>query len=155
MTRSLRPWGPREDKELSEFQVELIQLAAQLVGDYILNTYPDMGKNMTAGEANRYAEDAVKRFLEAGKAAIRAGANESAIVTMRPSLTSRTAGGDYGSYAKAYWHLPRLPFVIRNLSTNAVVCICIYCRSTATSTWHPSCCHETFRQMNCMASYHQ
>lgn len=102
MTRSLRPWGPREDKELSEFQVELIQLAAQLVGDYILNTYPDMGKNMTAGEANRYAEDAVKRFLEAGKAAIRAGANESAIVTMRPSLTSRTAGGDYGSYAKAY-----------------------------------------------------
>ncbi|KAH9661844.1 non-specific phospholipase C1 [Citrus sinensis] len=102
VTRSLRPWGPREDKELSEFQVELIQLAAQLVGDYVLNTYPDMGKNMTAGEANRYAEDAVKRFLEAGKAAIRAGANESAIVTMRPSLTSRTAGGDYGSYAKAY-----------------------------------------------------
>ncbi|KAL2898700.1 Ammonium transporter 1 member 3 [Bienertia sinuspersici] len=31
------------------------------------------------------------RFLEAGKAAIRAGADESAIVTMRPSLTSRTS----------------------------------------------------------------
>lgn len=101
MTRSLRPWGPREDKELSEFQVELIQLAAQLVGDYVLNTYPHMGKSMTAGEANRYAEDAVKRFLEAGKAALRAGANESAIVTMRPSLTSRAAGRDYGSYATA------------------------------------------------------
>ncbi|GMH11165.1 hypothetical protein Nepgr_013006 [Nepenthes gracilis] len=88
---SLRPWGPREDSKLSEFQVELIQLASQLNGDYVLNTYPDIGKNMTAGEANLYANDAVRRFLEAGRAAIRAGADESAIVTMRPSLTSRAA----------------------------------------------------------------
>ncbi|KAI4306618.1 hypothetical protein L6164_029879 [Bauhinia variegata] len=86
---SLRPGGPKEDTSLSEFQVELIQLASQLNGDYILNAYPDIGKSMTVREANRYAEDALKRFLEAGKAALKAGANESAIVTMRPSLTSR------------------------------------------------------------------
>ncbi|EOY33738.1 hypothetical protein QUC31_018779 [Theobroma cacao] len=86
---SLRPWGPKEDARLSEFQVELVQLASQLNGDYVLNTYPYIGRSMTVGEANRYVEDAVKRFIEAGKAAIRAGANESAIVTMRPSLTSR------------------------------------------------------------------
>lgn len=88
---SLRPFGPRGDAKLSEFQVEMIQLASQLNGDHILNTYPHIGKNMTVDEANRYAEDAVRRFLEAGRAAIRAGADESAIVTMRPSLTSRTA----------------------------------------------------------------
>ncbi|KAH1115103.1 hypothetical protein J1N35_008481 [Gossypium stocksii] len=41
------------------------------------------------GEANQYVEDAVKRFLDVRKVAIRAGANESVIVTMRPSLTSR------------------------------------------------------------------
>ncbi|XP_028779937.1 non-specific phospholipase C1 [Neltuma alba] len=98
---ALRPWGPRGDKELSEFQVELIQLASQLVGDYVLKTYPDIGKTMTVEEANRYAEDAVKRFLEAGKAALRAGANESAIVTMRPSLTSRVAAGDNQNYLKS------------------------------------------------------
>jgi phospholipase C len=69
----------------------MIQLASQLVGDYVLNTYPNMGKSMTVGEANRYAENAVERFLEAGRAALRAGANESAIVTMRPSLTTRTS----------------------------------------------------------------
>lgn len=46
---------------------------------------------MTVVEANRYAENAVERFLEAGRAALRAGANESAIVTMRPSLTTRTS----------------------------------------------------------------
>lgn len=99
---SLRPRGPQEDVRLSEFQVELIQLASQLNGDYVLNTYPDIGKSMTVGEANRYAEDAVRRFLEAGKTALRAGANESAIVTMRPSLTSRIAAGDHDSYVKAY-----------------------------------------------------
>ncbi|XP_042474281.1 non-specific phospholipase C1-like [Zingiber officinale] len=87
----LRPFGAREDKILSEFQVELIQLASQLNGDHVLNTYPDIGKGMTVGEANKYAEDAVARFLEAGRAALSAGANESAIVMMRPALTSRTS----------------------------------------------------------------
>lgn len=95
---SLRPWGPREDTSLTEFQLELIQLASQLNGDHVLNTYPDIGKGMTVGEANRYAEDAVKRFLEAGRTALKAGANESAIVTMRPSLTSRTSQGGIQCY---------------------------------------------------------
>ncbi|KMT05080.1 hypothetical protein BVRB_7g172340 [Beta vulgaris subsp. vulgaris] len=94
---SLRPFGPREDAKLSEFQIELIQLASQLNGDHVLNTYPDIGKNMTVNEANQYAEDAVNRFLEAGKAAIEAGADDSAIVTMRPSLTSRIPGGSHTS----------------------------------------------------------
>ncbi|XBI85759.1 hypothetical protein VPH35_093851 [Triticum aestivum] len=91
VTKSLRPFGANEDKSLSEFQVELIQLASQLNGDHVLNSYPDIGKTMSVGEANRYAEDAVSRFLEAGRIALRAGANESALVTMRPALTSRAA----------------------------------------------------------------
>ena len=103
--RSLRPWGPKEDSRLSEFQVEMIQLASQLNGDYVLNAYPDIGKSMTVREANQYAEDAVKRFLEAGKAALKAGANESAIVTMRPSLTSRIMLRDrhsHGHHIESY-----------------------------------------------------
>lgn len=55
---------------------------------------------MTVGEANKYAEDAVKRFLEAGRVALMAGANESAIVTMRPSLTSRTTAVDSGPFVE-------------------------------------------------------
>ncbi|MQL77817.1 hypothetical protein Taro_010200 [Colocasia esculenta] len=89
--KPLRPFGPREHVSPSEFQQELVQLASQLNGDHVLNRYPHIGKGMTVGEANKYVEDAVARFLEAGRVALRAGANESAIVTMRPSLTSRTA----------------------------------------------------------------
>lgn len=84
----------------------MIQLASQLNGDYVLNAYPDIGKSMTVREANQYAEDAVKRFLEAGKAALKAGANESAIVTMRPSLTSRIMLRDrqsHGHHIESYW----------------------------------------------------
>nr|XP_043635481.1 non-specific phospholipase C1 isoform X2 [Erigeron canadensis] len=87
---SLRPRGPKEDMRLTEFQIELIQLASQLNGDHVLNTYPNIGNYMTVGEAHQYAHDAVTRFLEAGKAALRAGANESAIVTMGPALSSRS-----------------------------------------------------------------
>ncbi|CAN1231882.1 Non-specific phospholipase C1 [Linum grandiflorum] len=85
------PVGAKPDAKLSEFQTELVQLASQLNGDYVLNTYPDIGKTMTVAQAKRYTEDAVRRFLEAGRAALRAGANESSIITMRPSLTSRIA----------------------------------------------------------------
>ncbi|KAJ9565279.1 LOW QUALITY PROTEIN: hypothetical protein OSB04_001245 [Centaurea solstitialis] len=87
---SLRPRGPIEEMRLTEFQIELIQLASQLNGDLILNTYPDIGKYMTVGEAHQYAHDAITRFLEAGRAALMAGANESAVVTMRSSLSSRS-----------------------------------------------------------------
>lgn len=57
---------------------------------------------MTVREANRYAEDAVERFLEAGRTALMAGANESAIVTMRPSLSTRTSGDEPSGKYEAY-----------------------------------------------------
>lgn len=101
VTVSLRPSGAKEDAKLSEFQIEMVQLASQLNGDYVLGTYPYIGKYMNVGQANKYVEDAVKRFLEAGRAALRAGANESAIVTMKPSLTSRANPGQ-SSYVEAY-----------------------------------------------------
>ncbi|PHT36125.1 Non-specific phospholipase C1 [Capsicum baccatum] len=98
---NLRPWGPREDVKLSEFQIEMIQLASQLNGDHVLKSYPDIGRNMNVGEANQYVEDAVNRFLEAGRAALRAGANESAIVAMRPALTSRASDEGFNNHLEA------------------------------------------------------
>lgn len=95
---SLRPRGPKEELRLTEFQIELIQLSSQLNGDHILNTYPDIGKYMTVGEAHQYAHDAITRFLEAGRAALMAGANKSAIVTMRPSLSNRSPQRRIQSY---------------------------------------------------------
>ncbi|CAA7018380.1 unnamed protein product [Microthlaspi erraticum] len=79
-----------ENGKLSEFQKELVQLAAVLKGDDALTTYPkEIGKGMTVIQAKRYMEDAVKRFLEAGRLALAMGANKEELVRMRPSLTGR------------------------------------------------------------------
>ncbi|XP_057828371.2 non-specific phospholipase C1 [Cryptomeria japonica] len=90
--KSSRPVPIDEDKKITEFQEELVILASQLNGDCLLKSYTDIGKTMTVKQANSYVRDAVARFLEAGRMALKTGANDSAIIQMRPSLTSRKVG---------------------------------------------------------------
>ncbi|WOL01721.1 non-specific phospholipase C6-like [Canna indica] len=87
----LRNISAREDSWLSEFQRELVELAAFLNGDYFFTSLSrETSKQMTVREANAYVNRAVSRFLEAGKQAKKLGADGSAIVNMRSSLTSKT-----------------------------------------------------------------
>ncbi|CAI9106268.1 OLC1v1005389C1 [Oldenlandia corymbosa var. corymbosa] len=86
----IRQGEANEDAQLTEFQQEMVQLAAVLKGEDILATYPEqIGKGMTVKEGKRYMEDAVKSFFEAGNSAKRMGVDEDQIVKMRPSLTTR------------------------------------------------------------------
>ena len=86
----IRQGEPKENGKLSEFQQELIQLAAVLKGDNVFTSYPDaVGKDMTVKQGKDYMEDAVRRFLEAGRYAKKMGVSEEHIVQMKPSLTTR------------------------------------------------------------------
>ncbi|KAL5565884.1 hypothetical protein UlMin_029048 [Ulmus minor] len=86
----IRKEEAKENAKLSEFQQELLQLAAVLKGNHILSSYPEnIGKEMTVKEGKEYMEDAVKRFFEAGRYAKKMGVDEKQIVHMRPSLTTR------------------------------------------------------------------
>ncbi|XP_027177698.1 non-specific phospholipase C2 [Coffea eugenioides] len=86
----IRQGEAKEDAKLTEFQQELVQLAAVLKGEDILATYPQqIGKEMTVKEGKQYMKDAVKSFFEAGFSAKRMGVHEDQIVKMRPSLTTR------------------------------------------------------------------
>ncbi|KAG8053718.1 hypothetical protein GUJ93_ZPchr0001g30020 [Zizania palustris] len=89
------------DGWLSEFQRELVELAAFLNGDYMLASFNkeeeedgaggnNNNKKMTVKQGDAYVRRAMTRFLEASKRAKRLGANDSAIVTMRASLTTRS-----------------------------------------------------------------
>ncbi|XP_052183857.1 non-specific phospholipase C6 [Diospyros lotus] len=81
-----------ESRALSEFQGELVQLAAVLNGDHFLNSFPDaMSKKMSVRDAHKYVTGAVSRFVRASKEAIKLGADETAIVDMRSSLTTRSS----------------------------------------------------------------
>ncbi|KAL0371057.1 UNVERIFIED_CONTAM: Non-specific phospholipase C2 [Sesamum angustifolium] len=87
----IRQGDANEDAKVSEFQQELIQLAAVLKGDDLLTSYPGkIGKNMSVRrEGKEYMESAVKSFFEAGFAAKNMGVDEEQIVKMRPSLSTR------------------------------------------------------------------
>ncbi|KAJ0053257.1 hypothetical protein Pint_01194 [Pistacia integerrima] len=88
----LRSTEAKENGGLSEFQGEIVQLAAVLNGDHFLSSFPnEMGKKMTVKEAHEYVKGAVSRFIRASKEAIKLGAHESAIVDMRSSLTTRSS----------------------------------------------------------------
>ncbi|CAI0541883.1 unnamed protein product [Linum tenue] len=79
-----------EEAKLTEFQQEMLQLAAVLKGDNVLSSYPsEIGKQMTVKEGTAYMEDAVRRFFQAGVYAKKMGVDEEQIVQMKPSLTTR------------------------------------------------------------------
>ncbi|XP_042014073.1 non-specific phospholipase C6-like [Salvia splendens] len=81
-----------ENRGLSEFQSEVVQLAAVLNGDHFLSSIPDdLGKKMSVKEAHGYVRGAVSRFLRASREATKLGADESTIVDMRSSLTTRSS----------------------------------------------------------------
>jgi phospholipase C len=88
----LRQTQAKEDAVLNDFQIELVQLAAQLNGDYTLDSYPDeLPKKMNVGEACLYVERAVKRFLEACETAIKNGEDCEGIVKV-PADEASTSG---------------------------------------------------------------
>ncbi|CAI9285613.1 unnamed protein product [Lactuca saligna] len=71
--------------------VTLYYFAAVLNGDHFLSSFPDeMSNKMNVKEAYTYVKGAVSRFITASKEAINLGADESAIVDMRSSLTTRS-----------------------------------------------------------------
>jgi hypothetical protein len=98
------PWSLRhspadEGAPLTEFQEELVQLASQLNGDHRHVKYPHLGKSMNVGQANAYVTDAVSRFLEAGRMAVRSGQDPESMVDLKPSWVGRRAGiFNYKSY---------------------------------------------------------
>ncbi|BBH03662.1 non-specific phospholipase C6 [Prunus dulcis] len=88
----LRSTEAKEDAGLSEFQGEVVQLAGVLNGDHFLSSFPDeMSKKMSVKQAHGYVKGAVSRFIRASKEAIKLGADQSAIVDMRSSLTTRSS----------------------------------------------------------------
>lgn len=88
----LRTTEAKEDSWLSEFQSEVVQLAAVLTGDHFLSSFPDeMSNKMNVKQAHDYVKGAVARFIRASKEAVKLGADQSAIVDMRSSLTTRSS----------------------------------------------------------------
>jgi phospholipase C len=90
----LRESGPNEDAPVSDFQSELVQLAAVLNGDHTKDIYPDkLVEGMTVAEAAKYVEDACIKFLKECDRCIQAGMDESYIPTAEPNVPENQPSG--------------------------------------------------------------
>ncbi|KAL3516703.1 hypothetical protein ACH5RR_023605 [Cinchona calisaya] len=77
----MRETEANEELKLSEFQEELVQLAAVLNGDYAKDIYPHkIVENMKVIEAAIYVGNAFQKFRDECHDALRIGADESNIV---------------------------------------------------------------------------
>ncbi|XP_027335140.1 non-specific phospholipase C4-like [Abrus precatorius] len=77
----LREAPAQEQAKLSEFQEELVQMAATLNGDHRKSSYPDkLTENMSVEDAAKYVEGAFDTFLKECEKAKQNGADESEIV---------------------------------------------------------------------------
>ncbi|XP_061359104.1 non-specific phospholipase C4-like [Gastrolobium bilobum] len=77
----LREAAAQEEAKLSEFQEELVQMAATLNGDHRKSTYPKkLTENMSVSDAVKYVEGAFKTFLDECEKAKKNGVDESEIV---------------------------------------------------------------------------
>ncbi|XP_057495450.1 non-specific phospholipase C4-like [Actinidia eriantha] len=74
----LREAEPKENAKLSEFQEELVQMAATLCGDHKKDIYPHkLVENMTVDKAVEYVNTAFKKFLDGFERARESGTDES------------------------------------------------------------------------------
>ncbi|KAK9757704.1 hypothetical protein RND81_01G180900 [Saponaria officinalis] len=77
----LRDFDAKEDKKLSEFQEEMVQLAACLRGDHNKHTYPDkLVENMNVAQAAEYCNEAFQIYLQHCENAVKSGADENDVV---------------------------------------------------------------------------
>lgn len=77
----LREGGAKEDSKVSDFQAELVQMAATLNGDHAKDEYPHkLVENLTVSEAVKYCDGAFKTFLDECKRAKESGMDPSQVV---------------------------------------------------------------------------
>ncbi|KNA07661.1 hypothetical protein SOVF_169900 [Spinacia oleracea] len=86
----LRSSLAQENKQISDFQAELVQMAACLKGDHKKKTYPyELVEKMTVKEAVEYVQDAWKKFLHECDESRKRGEDESTIVIVTSPKNSR------------------------------------------------------------------
>ncbi|KAG2533786.1 hypothetical protein PVAP13_9NG013100 [Panicum virgatum] len=96
----LRRTAPVEHAPLSEFQEELVQLAAVLNGDHTKDSYPHkLVEGMTVAEAAKYCVDAFRAFLDECDRYNKCGEDGSHIPTVKPPSSAPAPGKNKSSFA--------------------------------------------------------
>lgn len=96
-TLKLRDGEAKEDAKLTDFQQELVQMAATLNGDYKKDIYPHkLVEEMTVAEGAKYVEDAFKKFRGQCEKAEAEGVDGSQIVVVPTPTTKQRKSKSFG-----------------------------------------------------------
>ncbi|KAF7113403.1 hypothetical protein RHSIM_RhsimUnG0128600 [Rhododendron simsii] len=99
----LRAVDANEDAKLTEFQEELVQMAATICGDHKKDTYPHkLVENMTVGQAVEYVNNAFKGFLDECEKARESGADDDHICVPRDLVPPGPAQKSKKSFASMF-----------------------------------------------------
>ncbi|MED6107732.1 Non-specific phospholipase C3 [Stylosanthes scabra] len=96
-----RDIGAQEQAKLSEFQEELVQMAATLNGDHKNSIYPNkLVENVTVSDAVKYIEDAFNTFLDECNKAKQSGVDGSQIVECADKIKPTTTTSSKNFFQK-------------------------------------------------------
>ncbi|KAJ9680321.1 hypothetical protein PVL29_019592 [Vitis rotundifolia] len=88
----LRETEANDKAELSEFQQELVQMAAALKGDHRKDIYPHkLVQNMKVSDATKYVNNAFNQFLDECQKAKTSGTHDSSDIVLCPQTPPKRA----------------------------------------------------------------
>ncbi|KAL0429377.1 UNVERIFIED_CONTAM: Non-specific phospholipase C4 [Sesamum radiatum] len=99
----LREAEAKDEAKLSEFQEELVQMAASLCGDHTKEGFPHkLVENMTVSDGVEYVKGAFQKFLDECEKARRNGADGSTICIPTGNTSTSAAAATPSSKSKSF-----------------------------------------------------
>nr|XP_016477987.1 PREDICTED: non-specific phospholipase C3-like [Nicotiana tabacum] len=101
----LREAEAKEDAKLTDYQTEMVQMAAVLCGDHLKDSYPHkLVEDMTVAEAAEYVDKAFNKFLDECEKVKLSGADDSTICvpTELPGDYDERASTKFKSFASKF-----------------------------------------------------
>ena len=93
----LRDFEAKEHKKLSDFQGEMVQLAACLSGDHKKHTYPHkLVEGLNVAQASKYCNDAFNIFLKECEKAKKNGVDEDTVIVVEDTEEDTSSNHIYG-----------------------------------------------------------
>ncbi|GAB4859670.1 Non-specific phospholipase C4 [Ancistrocladus abbreviatus] len=100
----LRDAPAKEDKKLTDFQMELVQMAACLNGDHKKDSCPNFVEDLTVANAVEYVNKAFKKFCEQGDKAKKNGVDEDTVIVVEDEDEIPAAGGPNDKGNRSFIH---------------------------------------------------
>ncbi|RVW67508.1 Non-specific phospholipase C3 [Vitis vinifera] len=124
----LRETEAKDEAELSEFQQELVQMAAALKGDHRKDIYPHkLVQDMNVSDATKYVNNAFNQFLDECQKAKTSGTHDSSDIVLCPQTPpKRTSSKSFAHKLFSCLNLRSLRKILSCMPPDSLFEICLH-----------------------------